>query len=106
MKGILGSGVDEGRACPSDGLVGVQLVFSKDQAEWCRNTASYPQIKINALFYCRDVLFDYFRCEMRECFQPSGGVDSYRLAGICARRCGRSGRDSALKNPFDAIQHF
>ncbi len=91
----------EGRACPSGGLLGGQLVFSEDPVEWCRNTASYPQIKINALFYCRDVLFDYFRSEMEENFGQSGG-----FAGICARRCGRSGRDSALKNPFDAIQLF
>ncbi len=72
----------EGRASHSDDLLGGQLVFSEDPAEWCRNTASYPQIKINALFYCRDVLFDYFRSEMEENFGQSGG-----FGGIYARRC-------------------
>jgi hypothetical protein len=41
----------------------------------------------NELVCCRDAIFGYFRCEMRESFQPSGGADSYRRGGICARCC-------------------
>ena len=66
-----------------------------------KDTASKLPTDFNELVCCRDDIFDYFRCEMRESFgQPWG------FAGIYARRCGRSGRDGALKNPFHAIQLF